>query len=157
MFEPADIKREEQTRAQEEAQARAVPKKERKKIAQTRLETEKRILEEERIYRQGTVSVRDLIAPAAMEVLPSFVKLSGKFVRTIFVITYPRYITVGWFAPIINLNLTVDIAMFFYPVRVEVILKQLKKKAGIIEAQLVADAEKGAPRDPIRETALERY
>lgn len=154
MFEPADIKREEQTRAQEEAQARAVPKKERKKIAQTRLETEKRILEEERIYRQGTVSVRDLIAPAAMEVLPSFVKLSGKFVRTIFVITYPRYITVGWFAPIINLNLTVDIAMFFYPVRVEVILKQLKKKAGIIEAQLVADAEKGAPRDPIRETAL---
>ncbi|MFH1225730.1 MAG: ATP-binding protein [bacterium] len=153
MFEPSDIKNQEQALAKESAPMPA-PKKIQKKIAHQQVEAEKQILEEEKIYRRGTVSVRDLIAPAALEVQPSFIKLSGKFVRTIFVITYPRYITVGWFAPVININLTVDIAMFFYPVRVEVILKQLKKKAGIIEAQLVADAEKGAPRDPIRETAL---
>lgn len=33
-------------------------------------------------------------------------------------------------------------------------LKQLRNKVGALEAQLVADAEKGAPRDPITETAL---
>jgi type IV secretory pathway VirB4 component len=35
-----------------------------------------------------------------------------------------------------------------------VILKQLKKKVGGLEAQIISDAEKGAARDPLRETAL---
>jgi type IV secretory pathway VirB4 component len=61
---------------------------------------------------------------------------------------------VGWFAPIINLNETFDVSMFFYPVKTSMILKQLKKKVGALEAQIMSDAEKGAPRDPIRETAL---
>ncbi len=47
-----------------------------------------------------------------------------------------------------------DIAMFFYPVKAEIILKQLKNKVGALEAQITADSEKGAPRDPVRETAL---
>ncbi|MFC1613560.1 VirB4-like conjugal transfer ATPase, CD1110 family [Patescibacteria group bacterium] len=115
---------------------------------------EKITIEEERFYRKGAVSIKDIIAPSALKVSPSFIKLGNKFVRTIFVINYPRYITVGWFAPIININATVDVAMFFYPVKADVILKQLKNKVGILEAQLMADADKGSPRDPIRETAL---
>jgi type IV secretory pathway VirB4 component len=47
-----------------------------------------------------------------------------------------------------------DVSMFFYPVKSNVILKQLKNKVGALEAQITADSEKGAPRDPIRETAL---
>jgi type IV secretory pathway VirB4 component len=130
--------------------ASAVSPEEEKRL----LEEEKILLEEERIYRRGSVSVQDLISPASMKIEPSHVLLGDKFVRTIFVITYPRYITVGWFTPIVNLNTALDIGMFFYPVKAEIILKQLKKKAGAIEAQILADAEKGAPRDPLRETAL---
>jgi len=44
--------------------------------------------------------------------------------------------------------------MFFYPVNSAVILKQLKKKVGSLQAQLSTDAEKGAPRVPLRETAV---
>ena len=44
--------------------------------------------------------------------------------------------------------------MFFYPVKSEIILKQLKKRVGNLQAQLMSDIEKGAPRDPILETAL---
>jgi type IV secretory pathway VirB4 component len=95
-----------------------------------------------------------VIAPAAMQVTPSFVRLGNKLVRTMFVLSYPRYISVGWFAPVINFNTTLDISMFFYPVKTELILKQLKKKVGVLEAQIIGDNEKGAPRDPIRETAL---
>jgi conjugal transfer ATP-binding protein TraC len=119
-----------------------------------RLEEEKIALEEERIYRKGVISIQDLIAPAAMKVESSHILLGDKFVRTVFVITYPRYISVGWFTPIINLNTTIDVGMFFYPVKAEIILKQLKKKSGALEAQILSDAEKGAPRDPLRETAL---
>jgi type IV secretory pathway VirB4 component len=44
--------------------------------------------------------------------------------------------------------------MFFYPVASSIVLNQLKKKVGNLEAQLIEDQEKGAPRDPLRETAL---
>ncbi len=111
-------------------------------------------LEEERIYREGTVSIRDLMAPASFNVEPSFLQLGDVFARTIFVISYPRYISIGWSSPVINLSVTMDISMFFYPVKSGVILKQLKNKVGALEAQISADTEKGAPRDPIRETAL---
>ena len=111
-------------------------------------------LEEERVYREGTVTIKDLIAPSAFKVESSLIQLSDVFLRTIFIVSYPRYISVGWSAPILNLNISMDISMFFYPVQAEIILKQLKKKVGTLEAQITADTEKGAPRDPIRETAL---
>ncbi|MCX6778915.1 MAG: ATP-binding protein [Candidatus Magasanikbacteria bacterium] len=112
------------------------------------------VLEEERVYRTGVTSVKDIISPAVFKVDPSFLQLGDVFARTIFVVTYPRYITVGWSSPIINLNTALDIGMFFYPVRADIILKQLRKKVGILEAQIMSDSEKGAPRDPLRETAL---
>lgn len=115
---------------------------------------ERELIEAERIYRRGVVTVRDLIAPAALKVDPTSLVLNGRYVRTLFVVTYPRYISVGWFGPIINYNAPLDVSMFFYPIPSDVILKQLKNKVGALEAQLSADIQKGAPRDPVRETAL---
>ncbi len=132
----------------------ATPKPPTTEQRQRQLAEERIRLEEERIYRKGVVSIRDLIAPAAMEVRPNMVKLGDLWVRTIFVVTYPRYLTLGWFTPVINFSSTFDIGMFYYPVKAEVILKQLKNKVGVLEATIVGDAEKGAPRDPLRETAL---
>jgi type IV secretory pathway VirB4 component len=114
----------------------------------------KDIIADEKAFRRGVLSVRDLISPASLKVNSTFLRLGQQYVRTIFIISYPRYISVGWFAPIINLNETFDVSMFFYPVKSAVILKQLKKRVGNLEAQIIADAEKGAARDPIRETAL---
>ncbi|MFA6369739.1 DUF87 domain-containing protein [Candidatus Falkowbacteria bacterium] len=113
------------------------------------------IIEEEKAFRRGVLSVRDLISPAALKAEARHLVLGGKFVRTIFVVGYPRYISVGWFAPIINYNLNFDVSMFFYPVKSAIILKQLQNKVGNISAQIIADAEKGAARDPLRETALQ--
>src|SRR3989339_316160 len=115
----------------------------------------KEILEAEKVYREGVTSIKDLIAPASMRIEPRLVELNGRYLTTLFVVNYPRYISVGWFAPVINYNSPLDISMFFYPVKSEIILKQLKNKVGALEAQLMADREKGAPRDPIRETALQ--
>ena len=112
------------------------------------------IIEEEKAFRRGVLSVRDLISPASLKAEAKHLSLGNKFARTIFIIGYPRYISVGWFAPIINLNLTFDVAMFFYPVKSAIILKQLQNKVGSISAQIISDSEKGAARDPLRETAL---
>ncbi|MCF7795251.1 ATP-binding protein [Patescibacteria group bacterium] len=114
----------------------------------------KEIIADEKAFRKGILSVRDLISPASLKVNSTFLRLGQQYVRSVFIISYPRYISVGWFAPIINLNETFDVSMFFYPVKSAVILKQLKKRVGNLEAQIISDAEKGAARDPIRETAL---
>lgn len=111
-------------------------------------------LRAEQTYRKGVTSVLDLVAPAALSTYPRYIDLGNRLVSTMFVITYPRYISVGWFAPIIMKNAELDISMFFYPVKSDVILKQLRNRAGNIEAQINADRDKGAPRDPLRETAL---
>lgn len=132
----------------------AMTKEQRTLYEQQRVYDSRQLLEAERAYRAGVVAIRDLIAPASLKVSANSLELSGKFVRTIFVVAYPRYISVGWFAPVINLNYALDIAMFFYPIATDIILKQLKNKVGTLEAQILSDAEKGAPRDPMRETAL---
>lgn len=150
MISPADLKKREENilRKRIGPEPISAVKREQKSVE------EKAILEAERIYRRGLVNVKDIIAPAAFKIESSFLKLGDKFVRTIFVFDYPRYVTVGWFAPIINFDANFDIAMFFYPVASDIILKQLKKKVGVLEAQIYSDQEKGAPRDPVRETAL---
>lgn len=149
MFNIGKIKKEEKLEEKNRIPASSAKDKEEMSARAAR-----EIVEEEKVYRRGAVSINDLIAPAAMQINPKFLRLGGKYLRTIFVINYPRYISIGWFSPIINLNSTFDIAMFFYPVESAVILKQLKDKVGVLDAQIIADAEKGAARDPIRETAL---
>jgi len=150
MFKPKQAKEQEEKLAREQEDRE---KQSTKEISQSP-EITREYIQEEKAYRRGIVSIRDLIAPASMKISPNFLALGEKFARTIFVINYPRYISIGWFAPIINLNSTFDVAMFFYPVKSAVILKQLKKKVGALEAQIISDAEKGAARDPLRETAL---
>ncbi len=131
-------------------------KKEHSRVSEEEKKAEsiKEVIEEEKAFRRGVLSVNDLIAPSGVQVTHDYLKLNDKLVRTIFVVGYPRYISVGWFAPIINLNETFDITMYYYPVNTAVILKQLKKKVGALEAQIISDSEKGAARDPITETAL---
>ncbi len=87
------------------------------KVEDATLKAERTAIEEEIVYRKGTASIRDLIAPAAMKVEPSFVQLGDVCLRTLFIIAYPRYLSVGWFSPVINFNTTLDIGMFFYPIQ----------------------------------------
>lgn len=150
MFNPAQVKQQEES----ESKANLLAARQSQEQAEETSALTRELVEEEKSYRRGALTIKDLIAPASIEVSSNFLKLGSKFVRTIFVINYPRYINIGWFAPIINLNSTFDIAMFFYPVESAVILKQLKNKVGNLEAQIISDSEKGAARDPLRETAL---
>ncbi|MBU0897698.1 conjugal transfer protein TraC, partial [Patescibacteria group bacterium] len=150
MFKLEQIKKSEEQSLRSQAVAKA---QQAKKDEQTP-ELTREMVEAEKTYRQGAISIKDLIAPASFQVNPNYLILGGKYVRTIFVVSYPRFISIGWFAPIINLNSTFDIGMFFYPVESAIVLKQLKNKVGNLEAQIIGDAEKGAARDPLRETAL---
>lgn len=106
-------------------------------------------------YQAGEKDVKNVIAPAAIENNPSYLKLGDKFVKTIFLFTYPRYLSSGWFNSIINMPNLMDISIFFHPVDTVLSLKNLRKKTAQIQAQLMEREEKGLVRDPQLETGFQ--
>ena len=100
-------------------------------------------------------NIKNIIAPAALEIGTNQLKLGNKFVKTFFIYTYPRYLSTGWFSPIINYPDLLDIGIHINPVDSAMALKDLRKKATQVEAQLMEREEKGMVRDPILETARE--
>lgn len=105
-------------------------------------------------YKPGEKDVKNVIAPAAIENNPAYLKLGDKFAKTVFLFTYPRYLSSGWFNSIINLPNLLDISIFVHPVDTALALKGLRKKTAQIEAQLIEREEKGLIRDPLLETAF---
>jgi hypothetical protein len=53
-------------------------------------------------FAQGLVSVKDIIAPSAIEVDFNHINIGGKFFRSYFTVDYPTAVTPNWLAPLIN-------------------------------------------------------
>lgn len=119
-----------------------------------RLQMQKHLLEVEKEYKSGLNTLRDLIAPSALRINQSSVEISGKFARTFFVLSYPRFISVNWLAPIISMDSPMDMSMFIYPNDTEDVMKKLRTKVGRLESDIAINQEKGNVRDPMLETAL---
>ena len=99
--------------------------------------------------------VKKIIAPAGAQVFPSYLKIGDKLAKTFFVLSYPRYLSTGWFEEIINLPNLFDISIFVNPVDTGTALKNLRKKAGQLESQRNDLEEKGMVRDPQLDTAIQ--
>ncbi len=112
------------------------------------------VLEDERIYRQGLATIKDLIAPASVRVNIDYLHVGETFVKTLFVIAYPRFLHTNWFSTIINMDNSMDIAMFVHPINTNDVLKELRKNATRVESQIQLESEGGKVRDPILETAI---
>ncbi|MEK7464575.1 MAG: ATP-binding protein [Patescibacteria group bacterium] len=106
-------------------------------------------------YKPGAEDVPNVIAPSGMAVESNYLKLGDYFAKTFFVFTYPRFLSSGWFSPIINMAEMMDISIFTHPMDTALALKNLKKKVAQIEAELSEKQEKGSVRDPVLETAYQ--
>lgn len=104
---------------------------------------------------QGMVDVKDIIAPAAIEVDFAYVRIGKSYYRTLFVSGYPRFVGADWLAPLINFDHTLDISMFYYPVQSKGILEDLRRKIAEMEATIRADRERGKIVDPTVAAAYE--
>lgn len=103
----------------------------------------------------GMISIKDIIAPPAIEVDFDFIKIANMFYRTMFVIGYPRFVGANWLAPLINFDHTMQISMFHYPVPSKDILDNLRRKIGEMEATIQSDMQKQRVVDPAVKVALE--
>ena len=111
--------------------------------------------EAEAIYRQGILSLRDLIAPPSLEIAGDHLQIGTRFARTLYAFGYPREIYTGWLSPIVNLDEVLDISLFIYPVESQVVLNNLRRKVGQLEASYEINQEKGRVRDPALEAAIQ--
>lgn len=107
----------------------------------------------EEIYRAAEITLKDVIAPSALEISPNFLRLGERLARTLFVFSYPRFLHTNWFSPIINLDKIFDISIFIHPVDTAVILRELRKQVARVQSQISLREEKGLVRDPMLDTA----
>ncbi len=105
------------------------------------------------IYATAALEFQDVIAPSALKVEPKALNLGEKIARTFFVISYPRFLTENWFAPIINLDKIFDVSIFIHPIETSAVLRQFQKKVAEVQSQINVREERGLVRDPMLDTA----
>lgn len=118
-------------------------------------EEKQKVIETEKIYQEGLTTIRDLIAPSSMEIRYDSLRIEGMYAQSFYVYAYPRYLDTNWLAPIINFDVTMDIAQFVYPIDSSDIMKVLKKKVTQMQSSVRMRQEKGMVSDPALETALQ--
>jgi hypothetical protein len=58
----------------------------------------------EDIYTSAKLELQDIIAPSALQILPTALNLGDMIVRSFYVVGYPSILTDNWLTPIINLD-----------------------------------------------------
>lgn len=106
-------------------------------------------------FAQGVESLQDIIAPAAIEVDFSYLKIGNTYFRTLFVAGYPRFVSANWLSPLISFDQSLDIAMFIYPIEGKTILDELRRKITEMEAEISSDIQRGKIIEPTTQAKLE--
>ena len=107
------------------------------------------------IFEAGVLELKDIIAPSALKITPRGISLGEKILRSFFVISYPRFLSEGWFSPIINMDRVFDISIFVHPIETSRVLRQFQRKVAEVQSQIHSREEKGLVRDPKLDVAYQ--
>jgi hypothetical protein len=124
-------------------------------VDENSLSERQKLLESEKIFQQGLASIRDLIAPSSMEIRYDMLRVEGFYSQTFYVYAYPRYLDTNWLSPIVNFDVTMDMAQFIYPIDSSRIMQILRKKVAQMQSAVRMNQEKGMVSDPSLDTALQ--
>ncbi len=107
------------------------------------------------IYEAAKLDFADIVAPSALKITPREMNLGDKLVRTFYVISYPRFLSGNWFAPIVNRDRLIDVSIFVHPIDTAAVLRKFQKKVAEVQSQIMSRQEKGMVRDPMLDTAYQ--
>ena len=107
------------------------------------------------IFEAGVLELKDIIAPSALKITPRGISLGEKILRSFFVISYPRFLSEGWFSPIINMDRVFDVSIFVHPIETSRVLRQFQRKVAEVQSQIHSREEKGLVRDPKLDVAYQ--
>jgi type IV secretory pathway VirB4 component len=111
-------------------------------------------LEVQQAFQKGVTALRDFIAPSSLEFASDHFQLGTRYARAYYVYGYPRQLYTGWMSSMVNLDEVIDLSLIVQPVKSEVVLDNLRKKVGQLEAGIQIDSEKGRVRDPGKQAAI---
>ena len=106
-------------------------------------------------FVEGLVSIKDIIAPSAIEVDFNHIRIDNKYYRTCFVAGYPRFVGLNWLSTLINFDASLKISMYIYPTDGKEILDDLRRKIAEMEAELSTDIQRGRIVNPATQAKLE--
>jgi len=106
-------------------------------------------------FIEGLVSVKDIIAPSALEVDFDHVRIDSKYYRTCFVAGYPRFVGLNWLSTLINFDASLKVSMYIYPTDGKEILDDLRRKIAEMEAEISTDIQRGRVVNPSTQAKLE--
>lgn len=102
-----------------------------------------------------SLSIQDVLAPKYVEVDFDHIKVNDKYLRTLFVAGYPRFVSPGWLDPVINFDHSLSISFFIYPVEGKTVLDDLRRKIAEMEAEIATDLQRGRIVNPGTQAKLE--
>lgn len=92
---------------------------------------------------KGITSIKDIIAPPAIEVDFNHLKINNTYFRTFFVAGYPRFVSPNWLSPLIEFEHSLNTSLFIYPVEGKGVLDELRRKISEMEAEIQTDIQRG--------------
>jgi len=111
--------------------------------------------EGKKAFTEGLVSIKDVIAPSAIEVDFNHLRINNRYYRTLFVAGYPRFVAMNWLSTLINFDHSLNVAMYVYPTDGKEILDDLRRKIAEMEAELSTDLQRGKVINPSTKAKLE--
>jgi len=109
----------------------------------------------EKKFEEGLVSVKDVIAPASLEVDTDFIRIGNKFYRTVFTIINRRFVEINWLSTLINFDASQTVSIYIYPTDGKEILDDLRRKITEMEAEITSDIQRGRVVNPATQAKLE--
>jgi type IV secretory pathway VirB4 component len=106
-------------------------------------------------FALGSRSLADLVAPAAVEVARDHVRLEHQYARAIAVTGYPRTVSPGWLAPLIDFEVPLEISLHLYPLETSDMVRTLTHKLVQLHSSRLFEQRGGRLADPEREVAYE--
>ncbi|KKQ64661.1 MAG: Type IV secretory pathway VirB4 component-like protein [Candidatus Shapirobacteria bacterium GW2011_GWF1_38_23] len=106
-------------------------------------------------FVEGLVSIKDIIAPSAIEVDFNHIRIDNKYFRTCFVAGYPRFVGLNWLSTLINFDASLKTSMYIYPTDGKEILDDLRRKVAEMEAEISTDIQRGRVVNPATQAKLE--
>lgn len=117
--------------------------------------TSKPIKPPEKLFDTEATTAKDIIAPSSVRVAAEYIDMNGRLAKSFYVFSYPRYLNAAWLAPVINLDVPLDISMFVHPIDTGTVLKQLRRRVSEVQSELMEKQQKGLVRDPELETGFQ--
>ena len=115
----------------------------------------KRLLEVEKLFEAEPITEKDIIAPSSIAIYQDGLKMGGRFAKSFFIFSYPRYLATAWLSSVINLDTAMDISLFIHPIDTGEILKKLRRRVTEVQSELMEEEQKGLVRNPELETGFQ--